>query len=60
MLHLAAAKLDFKGHPNERTPSIRPHVKEPMMKGHLYIGTLNLSGILMCSLQTGFTVFKYT
>ena len=35
--------------------SYLPHVKEPVMKGYLsYVGTS--SGILRCSLMTGFAV----
>ena len=38
-----------------RTVSHLPHVKEPVMKGHLSCRD-TFSGILRCPLKTGFTV----
>ena len=41
-----------------RTVSYLPHVKEPVMKGHLSCRD-TFSGILKCPLKTGFTVYSF-
>ena len=50
----------MRGHPGMRghflrTVSYLPHVKEPVMKGHLSCRD-TFYGILRCPLKTGFTV----